>query len=262
MENKRGEQLNPSSTNKFLLKQNTYKNINQILSLEIIPEKEVYNLIRNFFKSYLDLDYEFTNEELQKELKQVYFSHELKQDTSSLFNSLSQIEYFSKPLSQITLKNLLLNFKDIIDEIVTVHYEKQASFMTKIQHSLHTFLSNHTNSQTKEESVTKINREQEPTIQSNEVQDTHQQEQTPPTPQYEDESNIPQEKIIEEITSQSKIKDILSEVKGLYNIDLGKAKLCYFELLKLYNSLPDSEKEDVFDAIQKVYAELQKRSKK
>lgn len=251
MAKKRGVEDASSSTNKFLLKQNTYKNIRSLLSLDTIPEKEVYNLIRDFFKKYLNIDYEFTNEELKKELKKVYFSHELKEDTSLLFDHLSRIEYLSQPLSQEELRNLLNKFKDIMDELITVHYKKQASFIEKMKDSLHQFLENSKKKDKKEkfkenkQTKSEVSKE---SIKPDEVKETIK------------EISVEPEEIVEE-TPKDKIQNILSEIDSLYDKDLLQARKKYSELLSLYNSLGDKDKAKFFQKIQKVYAELKKRIK-
>ena len=268
-----------NNNNKFLLKQNTYRDIKQILNLTNIPEKETYNLIRNFFKLYLDLDYEFTNEELKKELKKVYFSHELKEDTSLLFDSLSKIEYFSEPLSQPKLRKLLLNFKKVIDEIVTVHYKKESSFVKKFQDSLQGFLHHHLINQVKinkkfskkyNVSIKSNNNKIDKEIPSNERSiDKHitSQDNINTNKSYSEKIKPTPKALTQPIlkptitTTISKINKIILEANNLYDTDLIKAKQSYSELLKLYDILSDLEKKKTFNSIKQVYLEIKKRIK-
>jgi len=65
MAKERGEDSSKDySINKLILKKAVNKKINFILSKAFISEKEVYYLIRSFFKKFLEIDYEFTSEEL------------------------------------------------------------------------------------------------------------------------------------------------------------------------------------------------------
>jgi len=261
-----------NNNNKFLLKQNTYRDIKQILDSVKIQEKEAYNLIRNFFKLYLDLNYEFTNEELKEELKKVYFSHELKEDTSLLFDSLSKIEYFSEPLSQPKLRKLLINFKKVIDEIVTVHYEKESSFIKKFQDSLQGFLHHHLVNQIKinKKSSKKSNLlTNNPHEANNELNNSliNHQGSVSPNKAYSkkikpNQPNIPPP-ILKATTNSiiTKMNKLILESNNLYDTDLIKAKQFYSKVLKLYNQLSDSEKEKTFDSINQVYLEIKKRIK-
>ena len=145
MVKKKGENFSSNNINKLILKKNTYESINKILSNTKIIEKEVYTLIRNFFKEYFELNYEFTNHEIKRELKKFYLSNELKEDIKNLFDRLSQLEYLGNILTQQELKNLILDFKSIINKIITVHYKKETSFMKKLVDSIHHIFSHSKN---------------------------------------------------------------------------------------------------------------------
>lgn len=350
MKTKRGEPLNSSSMNKVLLKQSYIKKLNIILTEESIIEKETYNLIRNFFKEYLNLDYEFTNEEMKKELKQVYFSMNLKERISTLFDTLSKIEYLSQPLSQSQLKNLLINFKSIIDDLVVVHYQEELSFIKKMQHSLQTFLTNKRNlvkknsinkKDVKNKALTEIENKKTniiPNIDDLNIKEMPKEEfEQPPTetltPAEESKESVDslvelkesvqvkeveipaeyskekklvtkikpkkiKEKQINQIKTktikkefkanivkksprknketkdkvkiQSRIKKLgvedkinkdLGQLNSLINKDFKQAKLLYFAILRLYNSLDDSKKDKYFEDIQKAYTQLQNKSR-
>jgi hypothetical protein len=232
MKNKRGEKDITSNSNKLILKQNTQQKVNQFLSESEIDEKEVYLLIRDFFKKYLNLDYEFTNEELKKELRSVYWSDDLKQKTQNLFTILSKMEYFSKPLSNQQLNQLLLDFKEIIDDIVIVHYKKEATFLKKIKDALHKFVSF-----------------PKKPIQINQIPEKI-------TPELAERPKS----IIQEPTISEKVQNLLDDIELLKEKDFKSAKIKYSKLLQLYNTMDDNQKKEHFKSIQQAYKKLKNKN--
>jgi len=70
--------------------------------------KELIKIIRKFFADYLNLNYEFTYEELEKELKEKDKKISVSSDT------LSKIEYSPHPISKDVLTEMIGEFKSII----------------------------------------------------------------------------------------------------------------------------------------------------
>jgi len=127
MVEKRGE---PESSieNKLVLKKAVDTKIKQVNAKAFISEKEVYDLVRSFFKRYLDIDYEFTCDELVKELRRVYLSPELQTKIKVLLDRVSEIEHLSREFSKQELQQMLSDFKELVDMMIVSHYEKHSFF--------------------------------------------------------------------------------------------------------------------------------------
>jgi len=126
MVEKRGESDN--ITNKLVLKKAVESKINHLLGKPSVSEKEVYDLIREFFKKYLGVDFEFTSDELVRELRRVYVTPDMQERIHNLMDRVSEIEYLSKKFSSEELNVLLQDFKILVDELIVYHYENKSLF--------------------------------------------------------------------------------------------------------------------------------------
>ncbi|MFH1072056.1 MAG: hypothetical protein V1743_01350 [Nanoarchaeota archaeon] len=126
MVDKRGE----SVLNRKLFKEVFLKRIHYLMTKRLVTEKEAYNLIKDFFKEYLHLDYEFTEQELQDELKKVYLPNDVRKKLNSLLNDIFRVEYTEKQLEDEKLREHLREFRKIID--ILVGEEQQDHVLVKI----------------------------------------------------------------------------------------------------------------------------------
>ena len=221
MAEKRGGETNSSTMNKLILKRAVSKRIKQIRAKAFISEREIYDLIRGFFKKYLGVDYEFTREELVKELRRVYFSPELQQRVSSLFDKISEIEHTSKAFPREELEKILVEFKGMVDELIVSHYQKEKSFIKKLKDYVHRLFSY------KQEAILEV-----------------------------DESVLSQsERVV------VKMNMLLDNSKRWSDKNLEKARKAYQELFDLYNSLDDTRKKVYFKPIQELYQMIKSKEK-
>jgi hypothetical protein len=213
MAEKKGGEETSSIANKLILKKAAYKKIEHILSKAFISEREVYDLIRSFFKKHLNIDYEFTHEELMNELKKIYLSPELQEKVKSLFQEISEIEHTSKAFTREELEKILKDFREVVDSLIVSHYQQHSPFFRKLRDNIHKFFSG-----------------------------KHKKLLEP------DESVLTEhERII------VKMNMLLDNAKRLSDSDVGKAKECYGELLSLYNTLDEQRKKVYFGAVQELY---------
>ena len=119
MEEKRGELLN-----KPLLKEVFLKRTNYLASKQIIKDQEIYNLIKDFFKEFLHIDYEFTREELAEELKKVYLDKNSRQKIDALFEKVFKIQYSDENLSEKELRLILSDFDKLLRMLLPTHKKK------------------------------------------------------------------------------------------------------------------------------------------
>lgn len=127
MVEKRGE-AESSIENKLVLKKAVDTKIKQVTAKAFISEREIYDLVRGFFKKYLDIDYEFTCDELVKELRRVYLSAEIQVKVKVLLDRISEIEHLSREFSKPELQQIIVDFKELVDLMIVSHYEKHSFF--------------------------------------------------------------------------------------------------------------------------------------
>lgn len=213
MEEKRGEESSSSIKNKLILKRAVTKKIKQINSKAFISDKEVYELIRSFFKKHLDVDYEFTHQELMKELRRIYLTPELQQKVDALFKKISEVEHSNKTFTREELENLLSDFNHLVDQLIVSHYKKNKSGGKKFKDWIHHLFSRkHKDMLDVDESVLSEN-----------------------------------ERII------VKMNILLDNSKRWAGRDTVKAKEIYKELMHLYESLDENRQKVYFKPIQELF---------
>lgn len=89
-----------------------------LLSKRSLQDVEVYTIIKEFFKEYLQENYEFTFEELKDELKKTYIDKDLKLKIFDLLDRFSTIEYKDEEIPQEVLKDILEEFSSLIDSLI------------------------------------------------------------------------------------------------------------------------------------------------
>ena len=90
-----------------------------LLRKPYVEQQEVYGLARQFFKAYLNKEYEFTADELQRELHKVYLSTIVRETVEALVEKLSLIEYTDTKYSQAEVKLLLQDLDEIVRLLVS-----------------------------------------------------------------------------------------------------------------------------------------------
>lgn len=117
--------------NHTLLKETILKNVAYLDSKSYLQEKEVYDLVKTFFKEYLGLNYEFTHEELEIELQNIFYDKKLEDEVLSFLRETAKIEYSDDELIAEDLKKLLKQFSKIVELLIKAK-KKEQSFISKI----------------------------------------------------------------------------------------------------------------------------------
>lgn len=219
-EMKRGEEAS-SIANKLILKKAVNKRIDNILKKAFISEKEVYDLVRSFFKKHLSIDYEFTREELMKELKKIYLSPDMQDRVRSLFQDIAGIEHTSKTFTREELVKILDDFRGVVDGLIVSHYQQERSLMKKLRDNIHKALSG------KHKTIL----EADETV------------------------------LREEERSVVKMNMLLDDAKRLSDADIEKAKEAYKELIQIYNSLDMAKKKAYYEPVQQLYGMIKVKEK-
>ena len=106
------------SDSRAALKRNIVRDVNYLLSKSWITEFELYNLVKKFLKSYAKLDYEFTKEELFKELENVYLPYSIRGDFFKFIEQVFLFEYSDVKYTDDELKLLLREFKKYVEVLL------------------------------------------------------------------------------------------------------------------------------------------------
>ncbi|MFP4524399.1 MAG: hypothetical protein ACLFO2_03765 [Candidatus Woesearchaeota archaeon] len=110
----------------------TQKKIAYLQSKRSLKDLEVYRLIKEFFKEYLHAHYEFTFDELVKELDKVYIEKKLRENVYKLLRDFSTIEYKDEEMPQETLQQVLSTFSKLVDALIKSPSEKKQGFLSKL----------------------------------------------------------------------------------------------------------------------------------
>ncbi len=135
MVEKRGEKES-ELVNKLILRNAVSHQVKVLSSKAFITEREVYDLVRGFFKKYINIDYEFTSDELIHELKKIYLPLQLQDQLSKILSQISEIEHLTRSFSRQELVSLLASFESLVVALIANHYEKQ-TLTTKLKHLFH-----------------------------------------------------------------------------------------------------------------------------
>lgn len=121
-----------SDKTQALLREVTQKKIAYLQSKHSLKDVEVYRLIKEFFKEYLHAHYEFTFDELVKELDKVYIEKNLRENVYKLLKDFSTIEYKDEEMPQETLQQVLATFSKLVDALIKSPTEKKQGFLSKL----------------------------------------------------------------------------------------------------------------------------------
>ncbi len=116
------------------LHEKTKQRIHQTISKARINEKEVYQLVKEFFMELLELDYEFTHEELIQEMQKTYIDKDNLVVIISFLEQIGEMEFTGKRFTQKELRKLLEDLHNIID--LFVQEQEHPSLWRQIKHKL------------------------------------------------------------------------------------------------------------------------------
>jgi len=116
------------STHLRKLKQEINRKITFLQHKAVIDYKEIYQLIRKFFKVYLERPYEFTISELRQEIKSTYIPITVREEVNALLSTIEHMEYRSVSYSHEELNAILDKFKHVVDALIKVSTRKKTFF--------------------------------------------------------------------------------------------------------------------------------------
>ena len=132
---KKAEEPKKKESRRALLNRIKQETLRRILFLEhkaVIDYRDVYHLIRWFFKEYLEKRYEFTITELRDEIHRTYIPSRVREQVILLLKDLEKMEYETIHYSKVDLVGILERFRKIVDEIIGSQ-RRRHSWMQKIK---------------------------------------------------------------------------------------------------------------------------------
>lgn len=253
---------------KKLLKKNHHQKIDYALAKAFINDSDVYKLVKDFFADYLNLDYEFTHEELVVELNKKFIEENLKMEISTFLSKLSHLQFNTdKHPSQEELKNIITSFKYIISKLIVFEESHRKSFFSRIFSKLSG------NNNKKQKQQEKYKKKDSPeNIKESKLQkkDTEKNEilQTKKEPvemangilngQQNMKKSFPESlKTGDEIYFPESPHHLIQKVeKNLKLSNIQAARQSYKNLISSYNKLSDQEKHKYFQKINELYSNI------
>jgi hypothetical protein len=237
-----------------------------------ITDRDVYLLSKDFFTQLLDLDYEFTHEELIDELKKTYMEKKDLKQAIAFITQMGKMEFTSNEFSHEELKEMLNELHEILNHLV--HDEEEIGWFEKIKTKFHK------KHEEKAEKIEEIKEEIEIIPEKIETEEESTEATEKDTIKISNEEIIPEMKVEEEIPKINKevkttktpikketkppiekklnnkehiekLKDCLKKVKKEKNED--KKKGIYQEAVKTYELLDEKTKINYYDNLLKIY---------
>ncbi|MFC1648642.1 hypothetical protein ACFL1B_04245 [Nanoarchaeota archaeon] len=132
MAKKRGED---SSSDKLALKRAVQKKITYLMKKPKLHPGQIYNLIKDYFKACSGHEYEYTREELLRELNKIYLEESMKERLEDVILKLGVVEFAPADYTQEELKSMLEIFSHAVD--LMAHTQGiSLNFWDKLAHKL------------------------------------------------------------------------------------------------------------------------------
>ncbi len=109
------------------------KKIEYHLSKNSIDESELYNVSKDFFKRYFELDYEFTYKELLEELDKIYLESELKENTITYVEKMGEIEYKDESMEDESLRKMFKYLHAIVKKMPANESKNKKGFLEHVK---------------------------------------------------------------------------------------------------------------------------------
>lgn len=239
---------------KISVKKKYETKINYLLKKSRISDEEFLETTRNFFKEFLNIDYEFTYEELQNELSRIFIEPKIRRDINNLLDSISYTEFFEEgSFSTEELKLLIRKLDALIKKLIPEEKEntKENNSGGIFPFSLIRRLRNKRKKEAKAE-ATAGNKETEKEIK--EAILSIKKEYLPDNKKHKQlYENIP--------GPDAEIDEMMEEVYA--NIEKNnheKAKIIYNKVLEKYNNMDTIRKKIFYEEINQLYYKLNEKN--
>tara|TARA_Y100000031_G_scaffold114589_1_gene126735 strand:+ start:57 stop:866 length:810 start_codon:yes stop_codon:yes gene_type:complete len=225
---------------------------------------------RVFLLRYLHLNYEFTLEEIIKELEKTKLVRELKEKIVTILTLLTEIKYEDKVISKEEFNRVLYQ-AEIVIGLLTRGITKQKKEGVEENHK-HLFGFFHKISlghkETEEKLAGKEQQQRKLEIERKKQELEKLQKEKPKLEQVKgfgrkEESILPPPTPMPEMTDKiTLIREMVKDVKQmLAQSKLDHAKTAYIELMKIYTRLEPEQQVKVYESIKQVYFARKEKEK-
>lgn len=111
------------------LENKTLLEIDFMLLEKELDEEKIYLLNSEFFRTYLELNYPPSFEEIIEELQKIYIKKDQMKHAKSQIEKIGQIEYSKNKLGQQELEGLLYGIEDLVKDLIKHKRKKQNIFL-------------------------------------------------------------------------------------------------------------------------------------
>lgn len=223
---------------KHLLKEMTQKKAQYLLSKGNIQEQEVYTLIKDFFKEFLQVKYEFTVDELLSELKKIYLETHVWKRLQPFLSKMSVIEYSDKKYSEADLREIVREFMAILSIVITAKLPKKIAWHKRLAHIL---------TRRKEEEIEELEDMRINAAQENEIYN-----------EVEHEFAKEQARAVEvEASGNQDMDELIKQInEHLDKSNKKEAGKLYKKLSRKYSSLDTPAKQLYYETLNKIYEKV------
>jgi hypothetical protein len=111
-ENNSSKETNDAETKRLLL-DTIIKRIDYYCSKNTVTDVDLYYLVKDFFRVFLDLKYEFSLDELILELDRIYLDSDQRDKTFKFINNIKIVEYHDSTFTEIQIRGYIMEFSEI-----------------------------------------------------------------------------------------------------------------------------------------------------
>ncbi|MFH1771037.1 MAG: hypothetical protein ABH828_05800 [archaeon] len=220
-----------------VLRKNILRDIKYLQSKGLITNNEIYYLIKNFLKNYMNLNYEFTKDELLEELKNIYLPYRIRDDFFRFVDTIFMFEYSEVSYSDKELRDFLKEFEGYMEYLLVPSKEPavKQGFFSSLRHKLIGY-------------VEKSNKEKKGEVAEEKEPDT-----------FIEKEEFPVEVIDSVKAAHADINGLIEKIyDSISNKDVESASAIYREALSLYNELTPEEKVNYYETLNEAYESITK----
>ena len=209
------------------LKRDVLRDIKYLSSKGMISGTEVYNIVKSFLKKFLNLNYEFTKDELFVELKNIYLPYNVKADFFKFIENIFVFEYSKINYSEHELRSFLDEFKGYLDYLLV----SKAATDKRVGEVVAKRWKNKVFSRffgKKDVGESKDNKESKEIVKVNPI-----------------------------LAKHTDINSLVEQIyHSLYNSDVASAKYLYMQVIELYQKLPKNEQIAYYELINSTFLSI------
>jgi hypothetical protein len=127
--------LTDDAPSKGLVLETIIKRIEYYSNKNSVNDVDLYYLIKDFFREFLDLKYEFSLDELISELDKIYLDAEQREQTFKFIHKVKIIEYHDSSFSEIKIRGFILEFLEIAKSLIKNTDYEHKNFWTRLKSS-------------------------------------------------------------------------------------------------------------------------------